>query len=274
MRRFLNQLFVLVGLALLIISFLSTASALTISQPGLQGPAKINYPSHENFKYPDYFIQLHQPQAGKIFLLAFNHVFKDFPNPTIPYDRAHQFGSWINPKNDNSCLNTRGLILSRDSTAAVMTNSSCSVTSGLWQDPYTDQIFKSAQQIQIDHLVPLKHAYEVGAFEWNHKKRCLYANYTGNNFHLLAVSGHENMSKSDKAPNEYVPPNKAFTCQYLKIWLETKLIWSLRFTPRELNGIIEIKNKNNCADNFFMMDESEYQNQMTYMNDNQDLCPN
>lgn len=204
--------------------------------------------------------------------MVFENTKNIFPLPIERYDRLKHFRTWINPKNDNSCMDTRSLVLQRDSAASVSVSKNCKILTGLWHDPYSAMNFPTSALIQIDHLVPLKNAYMTGAFEWDANKRCLYANYMGDKFHLISVSAHENLSKSDRAPNEFIPSNKAYTCQYLKNWLETKLIWSLRLTPPEVSGILKIAQANNCDSKLFIIDESEYQEQLTYMNDHQDLC--
>lgn len=159
--------------------------------------------------------------------------------PVERYNRKQHFGSWINDPEDGVCYNTRAKVLIRDSEIPVTFrgNSNCTVDTGRWTDPYTGTVKTSAKEIQIDHVVPLKEAYLAGAWKWPKAKRCLYANFMNNTFHLLSVSGHENMSKSDETPADYMPPNTQFACSYLEDWLKIKLIWNLRLSPREGDSI-------------------------------------
>lgn len=196
-----------------------------------------------------------------------------YPLPPVPYSRDKQFGGWIKGQDNNQyCYNTRALVLKRDSKTAVSANNNCTVQTGTWNDNYTGKKITQASALQIDHLVPLKNAYMSGAFEWDAYKRCLYANYMGNNFHLISASGTENMKKGDKSPREYIPPNKKYTCQYLKIWLEVKYIWGLRFTPTEVAAIQNLARTNSCANKNFEIDQNEYQEQLDYMFDHRYLC--
>lgn len=231
--------------------------------------------SEENFKYPDYY-QLHaQASAVDINLLNMIHVRSAFPQPSERYDRLKHFGTWIRPLRDNECLDTRGLVLERDAIHhAIQTNRQCRVSAGTWLDPYTGQSLRSPQLVQIDHMVPLKNAYMTGASEWSYGRRCLYANYMGNKFHLLSVSGSENQSKSDRAPDSYVPPNKKFVCKYLKYWLEVKLIWNLKITPKERRGILKTIRAENCRIQDFKIQYTEYQEQQNYIRENVNLCRN
>lgn len=226
----------------------------------------------EDYNYSDYYLQQKAAVAGQIDLLDFDHINSEFPQPADPYNRSKHFGSWINPKNDDSCFDTRGLVLERDTDAKMTVSSTCRVQTGLWHDPYSGQDFESATMIQIDHLVPLKHAYMTGAFEWDANKRCLYANYMGDKFHLISVSAKENLSKSDRSPLEFMPSDKTYHCQYLKNWLETKFIWELRLTPREVKAITELVKVSKCSVSNFKITQNEYQEQLTYMSDHQDLC--
>ncbi len=231
------------------------------------------FAAQENFAYSEYYVQSKATVAGKINLLTMDKVTARFPLPAIPYNRDRHFGGWIRGVDSSqSCLNTRGYILKRDSKTSVSVNNSCTVQTGAWYDNYTGRIFNQASAIQIDHLVPLKNAYMTGAYEWDGYKRCLYSNYMGNNFHLIAVSGTENMKKSDKSPREYIPPNKKYTCQYLKIWLQTKYIWSLRFTPTEVSAIKNIARSSGCSSRTFEITQWEYQRQLDYMFQNQYMC--
>jgi hypothetical protein len=190
------------------------------------------------------------------------------------YDRKGQFGTWINNPNDNNCYNTRALVLIRDSDKRVTfeVEDNCIVSTGLWKDDYTGQAFTKREDIQIDHFVPLKNAYMSGAYRWGQQARCLYANYMGNSFHLKAVNGTENMRKSDKSPDKYIPPNKEYTCTYLKNWLSVKFLWGLRMTTAEAKAIQTALKENNCNLRNFNMSANDILNQNRFANKNIDVC--
>ena len=156
-----------------------------------------------------------------------------------PYSRKKHFGTWMVDSRNNNCYNTRARALIRDASGQVSFNpsSQCTVEAGQWHDPYTGQTFANAKDLQIDHVVPLKNAYISGAAYWSAPKRCAYANFLSADYHLLSVSGHENMSKGDKSPAEYLPPNGAFDCDYIQRWLKIKMIWGLVMSTNEAQGI-------------------------------------
>lgn len=190
------------------------------------------------------------------------------------YDRPAQFGRWINDPNDDVCFNTRAKVLVRDSKKAVVFKDTnhCVVESGSWNDPYTKTTFSESSEIQIDHLVPLKNAYLSGAYKWNFRARCLYANYLGEDFHLLSVSGTENMKKGERTPAEYMPPNSSYACTYVRNWLAVKMLWGLTMTVAEADAISEVLSENDCAESDFRISAAELKAQRQFVKDNIDLC--
>ena len=70
------------------------------------------------------------------------------------YDRD-EFPHWI--EQGKEC-NTREVVLKRDG-SNVTQNSECQATSGLWKSPYDGKSWTDADDIQIDHMVPLANAW-------------------------------------------------------------------------------------------------------------------
>lgn len=206
-------------------------------------------------------------------LTSFQHHTSAIPH-VDPYKRLDHFGRWVNDPTDDSCYNTRGLVLERDSQTpvSVSPNNHCKVEGGTWLDPYTNKKVKLAKEIQIDHIVPLKNAYNSGAFKWDQRTRCLYANYLGNDYHLLSVQGHENMSKGDRSPADYMPPLQEFRCTYLKIWLKVKLTWGLNMSDYEADGVAEAIKDNHCQLSTFKMSLKELANQRKIIKQSEYVC--
>ncbi|MEK2646051.1 HNH endonuclease family protein [Bdellovibrio sp. BCCA] len=212
--------------------------------------------------------------AAKIYsLIDFDYHHEKYGDVNEPYNRQKHFGTWVNDRRDNTCYNTRAKVLIRDSSIPVdFRTNGCTVSSGKWSDPYGGRDYTSAGDMQIDHFVPLKNAYISGAYKWNGQKRCLYANFLGNDFHLLAVYGKENTSKSDKTPEGYMPPNTAYQCQYIAQWLKVKLIWSLGLTPPEKETVLELLRTNHCDLNKMTYSVQELDQQRRFIADNMNLC--
>ncbi len=237
----------------------------SLAQVGFKSPAEIISSSVRS---------LAPGQQPSINLMIWNLVSQPLPVPKERYDRAKHFGTWIVDGRQGNCMNTRGVVLKRDSLTSIGLDPTnrCFVKTGEWYDPYSNQRFGDAAQIQIDHFVPLKHVYISGGFQWDARLKCLYANYTGFKTHLLSVSSTENMKKSDATPYSYLPPNKSFTCAYLVNWLKIKRIWSLALIPPETQAIANAFKANNCDVNQFNMPVAELIEQRKYINDNYKLC--
>src|SRR5207249_1423018 len=160
---------------------------------------------------------------------------------------------WVHQDPSNHCHDTREMVLARaedPNVALKFKNGGCTIDSGLWHDPYTGTDMKDAAESQIDHVVPLKAAYYAGAYAWTGPERCNYANYLSNDFHLQAVSGHENMSKGDRGPDGYLPPDERELCTYVSDWMKIKTIWELSATRNEVAAIQAVIQRKHCADSF------------------------
>lgn len=123
------------------------------------------------------------------------------------------------PGGHNGC-DTRNDILDRDLIGKTYVSTKrCprAVAGGTLRDPYTNATvaFVRGNQVgasvQIDHLVPLAFAWDMGARDWTDDMRTRFANDPAN---LLAVVGEANQDKADQPPGTWMPPNTAFWCQY------------------------------------------------------------
>ena len=76
-----------------------------------------------------------------------------------------------------------------------------------------------ASDVDIDHIVSLAHAHRHGADNWTKAQRRIFANDFEN---LLVVDDATNRAKSDKAPHEWLPPQKNYWCEYGQRWERVK----------------------------------------------------
>ena len=147
------------------------------------------------------------------------------PRRTRAFDyRRVAFGdSWTDdnpaPGGHNGC-DTRNDILDRDlveKTYVSIKRCPNAVAAGTLHDPYTNEVVvftrgnRIGASVQIDHIVPLALAWDLGARDWPEGLRVRFANDPAN---LLAVAGEPNQDKSDSEPALWMPPNEAFRCQY------------------------------------------------------------
>ena len=140
------------------------------------------------------------------------------------YRRAAFGEAWTDdnaaPGGHNGC-DTRNDILDRDlvdKTYVSIKRCPNAVATGTLHDPYTNAVvaFVRGNQIgasvQIDHIVPLALAWDLGARDWPDDMRLRFANDPAN---LLAVAGQANQDKGDQRAGRCgCRPTIAFWCQY------------------------------------------------------------
>ena len=153
-----------------------------------------------------------------------------------PYDRD-EFGNFID--SDGDCQDTRAEMLIRDSvTPAYFKDATeCVVESGLWFDLATGKWFRLASEVDADHGVSLGDAWRSGAWGWTREERTEFANDLSN---LLPMEDGENVRKSDKGPDRWMPPNEHFTCRYITRYVQTKEKYSLSMTKAQLAKVNEV----------------------------------
>ncbi|MHA3723763.1 HNH endonuclease family protein [Leucobacter sp. HY1910] len=158
------------------------------------------------------------------------------------YERA-QFGNgW---QSDLDGCSTRERVLMRDLTNVKMrSDRKCKVESGvLSPDPYTGKkiafnSLKDPQAVQIDHVVPLSLAWQMGAWKWDSNERVRFSNDLGN---LLASDGPENGSKGDKGPARWmVPKNPAFVCDFSAQYLQVTQKYDLTMDAADQAKLEEV----------------------------------
>lgn len=133
------------------------------------------------------------------------------------------FGGWSDE--DHNCKDTRAEILIKRSELPVILNKKgCTVISGRWKDFYFNEILLKASDIDIDHVVPVKHAYDIGAKNWDKKKRVAFYNDPEN---LVITNLKYNRQKGARTPGQWLPLQKNYACKYLNQWLLVKSKYEL-----------------------------------------------
>ena len=82
-----------------------------------------------------------------------------------------------------------------------------------YYDPYSGKLFKTPDELQIDHIVPLSLAHKLGGYLWTAQQKKVFANDIEN---LIMVSTQCNATKSDKSPSEWMPKNTSYHAEYIK----------------------------------------------------------
>jgi hypothetical protein len=140
---------------------------------------------------------------------------------------------------DGDCLNTRAEILKERSLVAVVTNKKgCTVKTGKWKDYYYPEIHTSASKVDIDHLIPLKHAHGVGGANWSELGKEKFANDPEN---LVITNRSYNRQKGAKSIAEWLPRHKDYACKYVSDWIRIKKKYALKLRDDERQTIESLK---------------------------------
>jgi hypothetical protein len=111
----------------------------------------------------------------------------------------------------------------------------CAVLRGEWEDYYFPQTHTSPKAVDIDHLIPLKHAHDVGADAWDRQRREAFANDPEN---LVVTVRRYNRQKGAKTIAEWLPVGKDYACRYIRDWVRLKKKYALPLTPAEDRTVI------------------------------------
>lgn len=163
--------------------------------------------------------------------------------PKTGYTRS-AFGPAWSDIDRNGC-DTRNDILKRDLARVLFKERTrnCVVLSGTLLDSYSNEKIefirgeKTSQLVQIDHVVALLNAWQTGAFRLTVKERTSLANDPLN---LLAVKGSLNSQKQDGDAATWLPPNKAYRCEYVARQISVKIKYKLWITAPEKEAIARI----------------------------------
>ncbi len=160
--------------------------------------------------------------------------------PRTGYART-QFGDpWVDT--DRNGCDTRNDILARDLADETFRpgTQNCVVLTGTLADPYSGRTIPfqrgqdTSEAVQIDHVVALSDAWQKGAQGWDTGRRTAFANDPLN---LLAVDGPLNQQKSDGDAATWLPPNRAYRCEYVARQVAVKVAYDLWMTAAERDAV-------------------------------------
>lgn len=155
------------------------------------------------------------------------------------YQRSY-FKHWIDA--DGDCQDTRAEILISESTGTPGYGSSrrCTVATGKWYSAYDGATWTKASDVDIDHVVALKEAWESGARKWSAPNRSRYANDLAFWPSLVAVTDNVNQSKGDRDPAAWLPPRVGAQCTYAIQWVQVKYRWRLSVDSAERSRLSSV----------------------------------
>jgi 5-methylcytosine-specific restriction endonuclease McrA len=164
--------------------------------------------------------------------------------PKTGYERIKYGDNWADtatgvPYARNGCR-TRDDLLARDGRdVKYRQGSHCEVVALNLTDPYTGRTIAwrkaHADEIQVDHVVPLAYAWRMGAPRWPMSKRVDFANDPLN---LLPVDGDANEQKDASGPASWLPPQRHIRCAYVTRFAQVALKYDLPVTREDKSMMI------------------------------------
>jgi hypothetical protein len=159
------------------------------------------------------------------------------------------FGTAWRDVDRNGC-DTRNDILQRDFTTTIFKvgTGDCKVIGGTWTDPYSNESYtfdEAPSGAQIDHVVSLKNAWQMGADQWSDDIRVEFANDPLN---LRVTIASLNQQKSDSNAASWLPPFKPGRCNFIATQVAVKAKWNLYVTESEKEVFLAILSKPECLE--------------------------
>jgi len=154
------------------------------------------------------------------------------------YNRKH-WKHWSD--DDRDCKNTRQeLLIERSLEQVILNAKGCTVVRGKWHDYYYNEILTNAREVDLDHLIPLKHAHDFGGENWSRARKQQFANDPEN---LVLTNKKYNRMKGPKGIAQWLPAQPDYACKYVFNWIKLKKKYQLLFGPEEKETIQMLKEK-------------------------------
>lgn len=172
--------------------------------------------------------------------------------PALPkksgYRRSFFGRAWTDKNNTflghNHCDTRDDILRLYSVTPPIFKQGNCKIATTTIYDPYSGvkavYVRKRNNGIDIDHIVPLKWAWRTGAQHLTLMQRTDLANDPLN---LVPVSSHWNRQKGPAPVDAWLPPNKAFRCEYAARYAQVKAKYHLWVTSSENNTLQRFRSR-------------------------------
>ena len=141
----------------------------------------------------------------------------------------------------NGCDTRQDTLLQQMRRIEMRRGSRCRIYQAHLRDPYTGARLNWRDHgyvIQIDHVYPLARAWHEGAWAWTQRRRVRFANDVDRE--LLAVSAEANQDKVASTPADWMPPRRAFWCDYLIAYLAVAEAYDLPITQADADVVVGV----------------------------------
>lgn len=177
-------------------------------------------------------VETEQPSPETV--LSYVNLLVVAPEVISGYDRD-LFDHWEDFDRDG--CDARREVLIAESLTPVTVGSRCSLSGGRWYSAFDGVVTTDSSSFDVDHMVPLKEAWDSGANNWSDERREAFANDIDSPHALIAVSAGSNRSKGARDPAEWMPPRADYRCEYVYSWTLVKIKWQLNVDSAELQAL-------------------------------------
>lgn len=150
---------------------------------------------------------------------------------------ARRFARWLDTDRDG--CNTRAEILLAEATSAPTLSPGCRMSGGTWLSRLDGMTTGARRALGIEHLVPLREAWQSGAGRWTAGTRKRFANDLIYAATLNASSDKVLAARGDREPHKWQPPVAAAGCMYAAEWVAVKWRWKLRVDRAERRHLVQ-----------------------------------
>lgn len=155
------------------------------------------------------------------------------------------FPHWADEDGDG--CDTRAEVLVAESRVPATVGPGCQVLAGEWYSVYDGATWSDPDDVEIDHVVALREAWESGAHAWTEQQRRSFANDLGIVETLQAVTDDIDAHKGDADLTEWQPTDDRWG--YIARWLVVKYRWNLTMDPAEYKSLYQsCLSTHECAD--------------------------
>jgi hypothetical protein len=192
----------------------------------------------------------------------YNSTVNCYSGPTHSYSRGY-FGGWTDPLNIGCDTRDKLLYSSAENKDTLVykikkNKETCTPEKGEWKTYFDNKTatFDDSSDLEIDHTVPLKNAWLMGAYKWKPWQLETYANDMTPG-HLEVMEGNANSSKSSESIDQWNPRdhyekkksiivNDDVNCIYAANYAAVKHRWNLNLTDKEYKKLNDILLNNKC----------------------------
>lgn len=154
----------------------------------------------------------------------------------VDFDRAEYAWRWDN--SDEDCPSERDEVLMAASLIEPeLAVDGCRVEFGLWRDPFRPTEHFAADEVVVDHLVPLEAAHRAGGWAWDLETKAAYFGDVAFVPTIVVVGIETASERVDLEPDRWKPPNEAAWCTYAIDWISVKTRWRLAVTDGERDAL-------------------------------------